>query len=69
LAGRGTDIKADSIEKYGGLHVIITFFPKNLRVEDQAKGRTARNGSSGSCQIILNKMQLSFEYSQENNYL
>lgn len=29
LAGRGTDIKTNNIEEYGGLHVILTFMPTN----------------------------------------
>ncbi|MCC8399062.1 MAG: hypothetical protein LN563_00505, partial [Rickettsia endosymbiont of Platyusa sonomae] len=53
LAGRGTDIKTSSeVEANGGLHVISTFIAKNARDEAQVKGRTARQGNSGSYQII-----------------
>ncbi|CAF4075923.1 unnamed protein product [Rotaria sordida] len=58
LAGRGTDIKTNEIEKYGGLHVIITFMPPNKRVEEQAFGRTARQGKRGTGQRILNTKHL-----------
>ncbi|CAF1377167.1 unnamed protein product, partial [Rotaria sordida] len=58
LAGRGTDIKTNEIEKYGGLHVIITFMPPNKRVEEQAFGRTARQGKRGIGQRILNTKHL-----------
>jgi preprotein translocase subunit SecA len=54
LAGRGTDIKTDEIEKYGGLHIIVTFMPSNERVEEQGFGRTARQGKRGTGQMILN---------------
>ena len=54
LAGRGTDIQTDEIEKTGGLHVILTFLPSNQRVEDQAFGRTARQGKRGTGIMILN---------------
>ncbi|CAF4173221.1 unnamed protein product [Rotaria sp. Silwood2] len=58
LAGRGTDIKTNEIEKYGGLHVIITFMSPNKRVEEQAFGRTARQGKRGTGQRILNTKYL-----------
>lgn len=34
IAGQGTDIKlADKVNESGGLHVCLTFLPKNYRVE------------------------------------
>ena len=56
LAGRGTDIQTSStVEKNGGLHVCLTFLPRNKRVEDQALGRTARSGNQGTGQLIINE--------------
>lgn len=52
-ARRGTDIKLEKMAiDCGGLHVIISFFPVNLRVECQGLGRAGRQGQPGSCQII-----------------
>ncbi|XP_055692689.1 uncharacterized protein LOC129795438 [Lutzomyia longipalpis] len=54
IAGRGTDFKTtDDLEKNGGLHVIVPFLPCNKRVEDQAFGRTARQGNEGTAKLIV----------------
>jgi len=56
LAGRGTDLKTTlKVEKNGGLHVCLTFLPNNLRVEEQAFGRTSRQGNRGTSQMILSR--------------
>ena len=68
LAGRGTDIKTTSkLEKSGGLHVIVSFLPTNSRVEEQAFGRTSRQGNKGSGQIIAN-MEVALDALGYHNY-
>lgn len=58
-AGRGTDIKLtrESLDA-GGLHVIISCFPKNGRVEDQAIGRAGRQGQPGSARLIIDDISV-----------
>jgi preprotein translocase subunit SecA len=59
LAGRGTDIKiSKKLEANGGLHICLTYFPDNERVEEQAMGRAARKGEPGSGILILCEEQI-----------
>nr|CAH7769926.1 unnamed protein product [Callosobruchus chinensis] len=56
IAGRGTDLKTSSkLDGNGGLQVFVTFLPCNKRVEDQAFGRTARQGNKGTAKLIIKK--------------
>ncbi|MCX7117327.1 MAG: hypothetical protein NTW94_05395 [Legionellales bacterium] len=53
LAGRGTDILIDErVKAAGGLHVILTKCPNNLRIEQQDLGRACRKGEPGSGRMI-----------------
>ncbi|XP_078533263.1 uncharacterized protein LOC144819165 [Lissotriton helveticus] len=66
LGGRGTDVKiTNDVNKCGGLFVILTHFPTNMRVEKQIFGRTSRKGSPGMVQMILNYDELSPSYQDQ----
>lgn len=73
IAGRGTDLQTtDELEQNGGLHVCVTFLPCNQRVEDQAFGRTSRQGKTGTAQLVLTKSEieklgLEFNHNMDQN--
>ena len=65
LGGRGTDIKTSiEQEKNGGLHVIITKLSSNSRTQQQAFGRTSRQGNKGSGQFIITQKKNLKTYDQ-----
>ena len=56
LAARGTDVRTnDATARLGGLHLVIGFNPMNSRVDNQARGRTARQGKAGTVRYIFNR--------------
>ena len=58
--GRGTDFvcRDDIVATNGGVHVIQTFLSEEVSEEVQIKGRTARQGESGSYSLVLLKNDL-----------
>ncbi|KAI7793682.1 hypothetical protein IRJ41_025213, partial [Triplophysa rosa] len=67
LGGRGTDIKVDeSVNKRGGLFVLLTHFPHNRRVEKQIFGRTSRKGNPGMVQMVVNCDHLAPSYQSQS---
>lgn len=69
ISGRGTDLKlSEEILKNGGLHVIITFMPKNSRIEEQNYGRAGRKGEPGTWQLVLDFKKTIDKYAINYNY-
>ncbi len=68
IAGRGTDFKTSKqVEEAGGLYVCVGFLPCNKRVEDQAFGRTSRQGNNGSAKLIIRESEVeNYEMSNFN---
>lgn len=61
-AGRGTDVKLTTESRMnGGLHAFLAFFsfnnevnfPSSSRVEEQARGRSGRQGDPGSSEMVV----------------
>lgn len=72
IAGRGIDWyfarhQIDLIEEQGGLHIMVTSLPLNLRVEQQIFGRTARKGNRGSAQLIINREEMYHRFREEDS--
>ncbi len=64
--GRGTDISLSNESlANGGLHVLVTFRTKSVRVQEQAIGRAGRQSQPGSSQTIIKNEEVfkSFESS------
>lgn len=54
MAGRGTDIVLDSeVKSLGGLHIIGTERHESRRIDNQLRGRAARQGDPGSSQFFI----------------
>ena len=54
MAGRGTDIKlSEKVIELGGLHIIGTERHESRRIDLQLRGRSGRQGDSGSSRFYL----------------
>lgn len=54
MAGRGTDIVTeDGVDELGGLFILGTEKHESRRIDNQLKGRTARQGANGETQFYL----------------
>lgn len=58
--GRGTDFKVhgEIVNKNGGVHIIQAFLSLEESEEIQIKGRTFRQNSDGSCEILIKSNEL-----------
>ena len=54
MAGRGTDIKlGEGVREVGGLHILGTGRHESRRIDNQLRGRSGRQGDSGSSRFYL----------------
>ena len=54
MAGRGTDIKlGEGVPGLGGLHILGTGRHESRRIDNQLRGRSGRQGDSGSSRFFL----------------
>ena len=63
MAGRGTDIVTeDGVDELGGLFILGTEKHESRRIDNQLKGRTARQGAAGETQFYLSLEDDLFKY-------
>lgn len=63
MAGRGTDIVTeDGVDDLGGLFILGTEKHESRRIDNQLKGRTARQGAAGETQFYLSLEDDLFKY-------
>ena len=63
MAGRGTDIVTqDGVDELGGLFILGTEKHESRRIDNQLKGRTARQGANGETQFYLSLEDDLFKY-------
>lgn len=63
MAGRGTDILTDDeVNSLGGLYILGTEKHESRRIDNQLRGRTARQGAEGTTQFYLSLEDDLFKY-------
>ena len=63
MAGRGTDIVTqDGVDELGGLFILGTEKHESRRIDNQLKGRTARQGERGETQFYVSLQDDLFKY-------
>lgn len=63
MAGRGTDIVTqDGVDELGGLFILGTEKHESRRIDNQLKGRTARQGARGETQFYVSLQDDLFKY-------
>jgi preprotein translocase subunit SecA len=69
LAGRGTDILLGTgVKDVGGLHMIGTSRFESRRIDDQLRGRAARQGDPGSSQYFVSLTDKLFNHFTEDEF-
>lgn len=62
IAGRGTDIRvSEAVNRHGGLAVVATEHFETKRIDNQVRGRTARQGDPGTSEFYISLEDKIFE--------
>ena len=69
ISGRNSDLKLrnEVVRNGGGLHIIITFLPNNIRIEEQNYGIAGRNGEPSTWQLVINYKETIEKYLDNPN--